>query len=59
MDCTHICVSCDQLAHITRGVLVELLVAAEDEDGNIDRAKHGELMRLLEQTALSLQEGAV
>lgn len=51
---TYICISCDQLAHIGRGVLVKLLVVAKYEDGDIDRAQHRELMRLLEQTSLAL-----
>lgn len=51
-------VSRDQLSHVTGRVLVQLLVLAKDEDGHIHRAKHRELMCLLEQTALALQEGA-
>ena len=51
-------VSCDQLPHVAGRVLVQLLVLAKDEDGDIHRAKHGELMCLLEQTALALQKGA-
>lgn len=51
-----ILVSCDQISHIARGVLVQLLIAAEDKHGDIDGAEHGQLMRLLEKTALSLQE---
>ncbi len=47
----------DERPHIGRRVLVQLLVAAEDEDSNIDRAEHRELVRLLEQAALALQEG--
>lgn len=52
-------VSCDQISHIARGVLVQLLIAAEDKHGDIDGAEHGQLMRLLEKTALSLQERAI
>lgn len=51
-------VSRDQLSHVAGRVLVQLLVLAKDENGNIYRAKHRELMRLLEKTALALQEGA-
>ena len=51
-------VSCDQLSHVAGRVLVQLLVLAKDEDGDIHRAKHRELVRLLEKTALALQEGA-
>lgn len=50
-------ISCDQLSHVARRVLVQLLVLAEDEDGDIDRAKDGELMCLLEKTTFALQEG--
>lgn len=50
-------VSCDQLSHVAGRVLVQLLVLAKDEDGDIHRAKHRKLMCLLEQTALALQEG--
>lgn len=51
-------VSRDQLPHVAGRVLVQLLVLSKDEDGHIHRAEHRELMRLLEQTALALQEGA-
>lgn len=56
---THKMVPLDKLVHVGRGVLVQLLVRAEDEDGNIDGAEHGELVRLLKETALALEEGAV
>lgn len=51
-------VASDGLVDVARGELVELLVVAKDDDGNVDRAEHGELMSLLEQAALALQEGA-
>ena len=54
---TYICVSCDEFAHVTRRVLVQLLVAAEDEDGDIDGTEDGELVGLLEQAAFPLQKG--
>lgn len=53
---TVILISRDQVSHVVRGVLVEFLVTAEDEYGDIDRTEHGELVRLLEQAAFSLQE---
>jgi hypothetical protein len=53
---TYVLVSTDQVAHVGRRVLVELLVVAKDEDGDIDGAEHRELMRLLEETALALEE---
>lgn len=56
---TYIGISGDQLAHVTRRVLVEFLVLAKDEDGDIDGTKDGEFVSLLEETALALQKGAV
>ena len=41
---------------ISRRVLVQLLVVSKDDDGDIDRAEDGELMRLLEQPSLALQK---
>lgn len=55
---THVLVAADQVVHVGGRVLVELLVVAEDEDCDIDGAQDGELMRLLEQAALSLEEGS-
>lgn len=49
----------NEIMHIGRGVLVELLVVAKDENGDIDRAKHGELMSLLEETTFALQKRTV
>lgn len=48
----------DQLVHVGRRVLVELLVRAKDEDGDIDGAEDGKFVRLLEEAALALEEGA-
>lgn len=59
MENTYIGISGDQLAHLTRRVLVEFLVLAKDEDGDIDGAEDGEFVSLLEETALALQKGAV
>lgn len=56
---TYVCVSGDEFSHVARRVLVELLVLAKDEDGDIDRAEDGELMRLLEETTLALKERAI
>lgn len=47
----------DKVAHVCRGVLVELLVVAEHKDGYIDGAEHRKLVRLLEQAALALEKG--
>lgn len=52
-------ISGNEVSHVCGRILVELLVITKDEDGDINRAQHGELMRLLEQTAFSLQKGAV
>ena len=54
---THILKSCDRLVDVSRRVLVQLLVVAEDDDGDIDGAQDGELMRLLEEAAFALEEG--
>lgn len=56
---THVLISGNEVSHVCGRILVELLVITKDEDGDINRAQHGELMRLLEQTAFSLQKGAV
>jgi hypothetical protein len=37
---TYILVSCDELSHIARRILVELLVTAKDKDSDIDRAQN-------------------
>lgn len=42
--------------HVTRRVLIEFLVSAKDNDGDIDRTKNGQLVRLLEQSTFSLEE---
>jgi hypothetical protein len=47
----------NEVAHIARGVLINLLVVAEDEDGDVYRAQDGELMSLLEQATFALEEG--
>lgn len=55
---TYVLISADELVHVGRGVFVELLVVAEDEDGDVDGAEDGELVRLLEETALALEKGS-
>lgn len=52
-------VSCDEVPHVSTRVLVQLFIVAKDEDGDVDRAENGELMCLLEKTALALQKGTV
>lgn len=56
---THVLIASKRLRHFTRGVLIQLLVVAKDDNGDIDRTKNGEFMRLLEETTLSLQKRAV
>lgn len=56
---TYIGVPCDHLPHVSRRILVQLLVVAKDEDGNIDTAEYGQLVRLLKETSLSFQEGTI
>lgn len=46
----------NEVVHVSRGVLVELLVVAEDEDCDVDRAENRELVGLFEQTAFALQK---
>jgi hypothetical protein len=48
----------DHLPHVTRRELVEFLVAAKDDDGDVYRAEHGQLMGLLEEPVLAFQKGA-
>jgi hypothetical protein len=52
-----ILIATDGLVDVARGELVQLLVVAEDDDGNIDRAENGELVGLLEEAAFALQKG--
>ena len=47
----------DDLVDVGGGVLVQLLVVAEDDDGDVDGAEDGELVGLLEEAALALEEG--
>lgn len=42
--------------HVTRGVLIEFLVVAENDNGDIDGTKNGQLMSLLEQSTFALEE---
>jgi hypothetical protein len=54
----HILISADGLIDIARGELVQLLVVAEDDDGDIDGAEDGQLVRLLEQTTFTLEKSS-
>jgi hypothetical protein len=51
-------VAANRLVDVAGREFVELLVVAEDDDGDVDGAEHRELMRLLEETAFALEEGA-
>lgn len=56
---TYICVACDEVPHVAGRVLVQFLVLAKDEDGDVNRAEDRELVCLLEQAAFALEECAV
>lgn len=49
-------VATNKIAHIIRRVFVQLLVAAKDNDSDIDGAEDGQLVCLLKQTPLSFQK---
>jgi hypothetical protein len=51
-------VAANGLIDVARGELVQLLVVAEDDDGDIDGAEDGQLMGLFEQAAFALQKSA-
>ena len=54
----YILIAANGLVDVARGKLVQLLVVAEDDDCDVDGAEDRELVRLLEQAAFALQEGA-
>lgn len=47
----------DDFVDVRRRILVQLLVVPEDDDGDVDGAEDGELMRLFEQTPFALEKG--
>lgn len=51
-------ISADGLVDITRRKLIEFLVVTEYDDGDIDRAEHGQFISFLEQSAFTLEKGA-
>lgn len=53
---TYVLISADDLVDVSRRELIELLVVTEDDDSDVDRAQYRQLVRLLEQTSLSLQK---
>jgi hypothetical protein len=54
----YILVPANGLVDVARRKLVQLLVVAEDDDGDVNRAQHRQLVRLLEQAAFALQKSA-
>ncbi len=53
---TYILIATESLVHVTRGVLIEFLVVTENDNGDIDGTKNGQLMGLLEQSTFTLEE---
>ena len=47
----------EELREVSRGILVEFVVLANDKNGNVNRGQDGKLMGLFEQAALALEEG--
>jgi hypothetical protein len=54
----YIGISRQRFANVSGRKLVQLLVVAEDDDGNIDRTQDRQLMRLLEEAAFSLEKSS-
>jgi hypothetical protein len=54
---TYIVVSAQGLIDVARRELVQFLVVAEDDDGDVDRTQHRQLVGFLEQAAFALEEG--
>lgn len=55
---TDVGISRQRLANVSRRKLVQLLVVAEDDDGDIDRTQDRQLMCFLEQAAFSLEKSS-
>jgi hypothetical protein len=53
---THILIAAESIVHVTRGILIQFLVVAENNNGYVDGTENSELMRLLEEATLSLQK---
>ena len=51
-------VAANGFVDVARGKLVQLLVVAKDDDGDVDGAQDGQLVGLFEQAAFALQKGA-
>jgi hypothetical protein len=48
--------SADHLVDVARAELIQLLIAAEDDDRDIHLAQYGELISLLKQPAFALEK---
>lgn len=55
---THILKSANRLVNIARREIIELLVMAKNDDGNINGTEDGKLVRFLEQAPFALQKGS-
>lgn len=55
---TYKLISVQDLSNVTTGIFVQLLVIAEDNHRDVDRAEHRELMRLLEEASLALEKSS-
>lgn len=56
---TYVLIPGESLIDVAGREFVQLLVLSEDNDGDVDGAEDGKLMRLLEQAAFALQERAM
>ena len=56
---TYVLEAADGLVDVVRREFVQLLVVAEDDDGDLDLAQDGQLVGLFEQAAFALEKGAV
>ena len=56
--CADVLEFADGLADIVGGEFVELLIMAEDDDGDFDLTEDGQLVGLLEQAAFALEESS-
>ena len=54
---THTCILQQDLVHVCAGVLEQLVVGVEDDDGDLAVAQHAQLVGFLHQAELPLGEG--
>lgn len=57
-DGTYVVEAGHDIRHVAARILVELLVVAKDNDGDIDGAEDGQLMGFFKETALAFEKGA-